>query len=201
MFLKFEFFYNKVYDLTLSLNKSHIMTNNDFINSWKVGPQGETIEESITAKYLGIDVTLNHRNITFYREEKVIKEAKAKAHTIQGLTRSGLERANLTKELWEKCAVPSILYCSETLLISKQTINKLETVQNQISRFILQIPPSSANIMVWTDAGLMPIYGRIWMRKACYFWNLYHSTEDVLLKQCFDEITNTPDIPNEFNLI
>ena len=187
--------YNKAYDMNLSMKKTYIITSSKTINSWKVGPTGETITELLTAKYLGIDISLNNKFITRNREDSVIREARAKAQTIQGLTRSGLDRSKLTKELWEKCAVPAILYCSEVLIFSKRSIQKLETIQNQVGKFMLQIPSSSANIMVWTDAGMIPMYGRIMIRQACYYWKLNNSQHDSILNQCFQEEKSDPTDP------
>ena len=181
--------------MNLSMKKTYIITSSKTINSWKVGPTGETITESLTAKYLGIDISLNNKFITRNREDSVIREARAKAQTIQGLTRSGLDRSKLTKELWEKCAVPAILYCSEVLIFSKRSIQKLETIQNQVGKFMLQIPSSSANIMVWTDAGMIPMYGRIMIRQACYYWKLNNSQHDSILNQCFQEVKSDPTDP------
>ena len=42
--------------------------------------------------------------------------------------------------LWESCAVPSILYASESLLVRSNELNKCKSEQSSLAKFILQVP-------------------------------------------------------------
>ena len=97
----------------------------------------------------------------FHHETKMILVATNYAHTIMGVTRTGLDRALVAHKLWECCAIPSILYCMDALVISKSCIMKLEGIQHQVTRFILQLPKSAARVCGYVDPGLKPIQARI----------------------------------------
>ena len=85
----------------------------------------------------------------------MISSAHAFGHSIMGLTRSGLDRAITAQKLWEVCAIPSILYASEAMVVSATTIKELDRIQNSVARFILQLPRSASTLAGVLDAGLM----------------------------------------------
>ena len=62
-------------------------------------------------KYLGVEIQVKGRNLIKHNESKMITVATNYAHTIMGVTRTGLDRALVANKLWECCAIPSILYC------------------------------------------------------------------------------------------
>ena len=45
----------------------------------------------------------------------------------------------------------------------------LVKIQVEIGNFILQVPRSTSKVSTWTEAGLMPMKYRIWLRKARYY--------------------------------
>ena len=58
-------------------------------------------------------------------------------------------------------ALPAILYGAEVILPTQDTIVTIEKCQNQVAKFMLQIPQSSANISSCIDAGLQPVWSLI----------------------------------------
>ena len=155
--------------------------------SWKIGSSDSSLEETMVAKYLGVNIKLQGRN-TIQREKDVVATARRHANAIMGLTRAGLDRAKVAKRLWEVCAIPAILYGSETMVFSDKVIKELETTQAAIGAFILQIPQSSSRVAGWIDAGLRPMQYRLKSRKAMYYWNISRNTKDVILKECLREL-------------
>ena len=116
-------------------------------------------------------------------EAVMLKRATCCAMSIMNLTRAGLDRALIAKRLWECCAIPSILYCAEVLVISKKTVEELERVQNMVGCFILQVPSSSSRALAWMDAGLVPMQDRIQARQANYIWTaVKHRTNPTVHK-------------------
>ena len=51
----------------------------------------------------------------------------------------------------------------------QRTTEALEKIQVEIGNFILQVPRSTSKVSTWTEAGLMPMKYRIWLRKARYY--------------------------------
>ena len=154
--------------MKLAVSKTFILTNSVNPIDWSV--EEETIEEVMSAKYLGVNMQIRGRNMVGQYEAVMLKRATGCAMSIMNLTRAGLDRALIAKRLWECCAIPSILYCAEVLVISKKTVEELERVQNMVGRFILQVPSSSSRVLAWMDAGLVPMQDRIQARQANYIW-------------------------------
>ena len=48
----------------------------------------------------------------------------------------------------------------------------LERIQCMVGRFILQVPAATSRVLVWCDAGLMPMEHRIQSRQALLIWNI-----------------------------
>ena len=102
------------------------------------------------------------------------------------LTRSGLDRSRLARILWETCRIPAILYFSEVMSFNKKILGKA-------GNFILQVPYSTARVSSWTDAGLMPMKFRIWMRKARYYWRAVNKKKDPILTECLRLVLENPE--------
>ena len=79
--------------------------------SWRVSDSGPDLEAALVAKYLGVDITVQGRNLIKPRESIMIGSARAYAHTIMGCTHWGLDRSLTAYKLWECCAVPQ--FCME----------------------------------------------------------------------------------------
>ena len=62
-------------------------------------------------KYLGVEIQVKGRNLIKHNESKMITVATNYAHTIMGVTRTGLDRALVAHKLWECSAVQSHLFC------------------------------------------------------------------------------------------
>ena len=116
--------------MKLSVTKTYILTNAQYNVSWTV--KDETIEEILIAKYLGVNIQLRGRSIIGKYEENVIKQATNYAYSIMNLSQSVLDRAIVAKRLWEACAIPASLYCSEAMVFKQSTIRELERVQNMV---------------------------------------------------------------------
>ena len=141
--------------MKLAVSKTVIISGGAPDSRWSAGgDDGSTLEATLMGKYLGVEIQVKGRNLIKHHESKMIMVATNYAHTIMGVTRTGLDRALVAHKLWECCAIPSILYCVDASVISKSCIMKLESIQHQVARFILQLPKSAAKVCGYVDAGL-----------------------------------------------
>ena len=69
----------------------------------------------------------------------------------------------------------------------------LEKIQGEAGNFILQDPYSTARVSSWTDAELMPMKFRIWMRKARYYWRAVNKKKDPILTECLRVVLENPE--------
>ena len=77
--------------MKLSTSKTYILTNSRNQGSWKV--EGETIEEILIAKYLGVNVQVRGRSMIGKYESEIIRRATNYAYTIMNLTRGAFDRS------------------------------------------------------------------------------------------------------------
>ena len=179
--------------MKLAVSKTFILTNSPSVVDWSV--EDETIEEVLAAKYLGVNLQIRGRNMVGQYEAVMIRRAVGCAMSIMNLTRAGLDRALIAKRLWESCAIPSILYCAEVLVISKKTVEELDRVQNMVGRFILQVPSSTSRTLAWMDAGLVPMLDRIETKQANYIWTAVKNRTNQTIHQILRFLLTRPEDP------
>ena len=157
--------------LSLSAKKSKIMTFDASTgNTVFTGPASSSIslEEVLSFKYLGIHLNISPRNFFKDFNDNVKKKAHSYLSSVLSLTKAGPNRADLAHTLWSCVALPSILYGSEIVPLTKGTISEIERCQSSVGKFILQIPRSSANVSCNIDAGLKPVWAIV-AEKALLF--------------------------------
>ena len=110
-----------------------------------------------------------------------------------GVTRARLDRALVAHTLWERCAIPAVLYAVEAMLVSDGVVDKLDSIQHQVARFILQLPRSTSKVAGYMDGGFKPMKERIRERVALYVWDILHKKCDPILSSVFDVATAAHD--------
>ena len=95
--------------------------------------------------------------------------------------------------LWERCAIPAILYAVESMMITDRVVNKLDSIQHQVARFILQLPRSTSKVEGYMDVGFKPMKDRIKELVAVYVWDILHKRRVPILTNVFDVVTAAHD--------
>ena len=126
------------------------------------------LDQVICLKYLGIPINCAPYSLFKNFNEQVCSRARNYAYRVISLVRGGPNRAHLAYSLWNQVALPSILYGTEVIPVTKETISKLDKCQSIVGKFILQIPHSSAQVSSYIDAGLQPIRSIIANRVLTY---------------------------------
>ena len=116
-----------------------------------------SFENVICFKYLGVKFSNRHRSLFQDYNKCVVDKAEMYSRTIMSLVREGHDRAFTAYTLWQCLALPSILYGCEVIPLTLTTIKKVQSCQNEVGRFILQVPKSSTNLSVSVDVGFKPI--------------------------------------------
>ena len=107
----------------MSVEKRAILTAGAQDTTWSVSDSEPDLEVVIASKYLGIDIQVKGRNLI--KDDQMIRSALKYVHTSMGFSRVGQDNAQVASLLWERCAVPAILYASEAMNVSKATIAEL----------------------------------------------------------------------------
>ena len=131
-------------------------------------PEDTTKIEIISSfKYLGVSFNSRPYRLLADYNANVVRKCDMFLHNILSISKSNFDRSFMALTLWKQVALPSILYGVECLPLNVATINKIETTQNKIGKFALQVSSSSANIQVAIDAGLVPIKFAICLPVCC----------------------------------
>ena len=102
--------------MKLAVDKTFMLSSGPNNSSWKLSDYEPSLEVWLVAKYLGIELCIKGRNLIKSRERAMVKAARNYARTILGCTKLGLDRAVMA-HLWESCAIPSIFYASESMVV------------------------------------------------------------------------------------
>ena len=121
--------------MQLSVEKTMILTAGPQDSVWTVSEEDPDLEAVIVAKYLGVTIQIKGRNMIKVREVQMILSARKFAHTIMGYSRVGQDKCQVAYTLWERCAIPAILYAVEAMVVSKATVKELDRIQHMVVRF------------------------------------------------------------------
>ena len=104
------------------------------------------ISQVLDFKYLGVH--LNNKTSTYFGD--FAKECTMKSKMYKGSIMSKAKTSHdpilVAQELWNKVAVPAILYGSEVLPIRQAELRKLDSDAAAIGKFILQLPQNTTNV-------------------------------------------------------
>ena len=115
-----------------------------------------TLENVIAFKYLGIHVSSSPYSLFNDYNTNVKTKAQNYLASVLSLSKTGPDRSEMAHMTWSRIALPSILYGSEVMPLTQETINLVEKCQSQVAKFMLQIPRSSATVSTYLDAGFPP---------------------------------------------
>ena len=169
-------------NMQLAVDKTVLLRAGSRDSTCKVYDEGPKLEASLIAKYLGVSFSVQRLKSNQGPRRENDSSARAFAHTIVRLTRSGLDRAVTAHKLWEVCAIPSILYATEAMIISSTTIKELDRIQNSIVRFILQLPRSAATLAGVLDGGLLPFGLRVMTKQVLFRHDLVNKKNDPIIR-------------------
>ena len=69
---------------------------------------------------------------------------------------------------------------------------KLEGIQHQVTRFILQLPKSAARVCGYVDAGLKPIQARIDAKCVMFAWKVLNGKHSPMLRHVMETVLKDP---------
>ena len=124
------------------------------------------------AKYLGVNIRVRGCTVLKDYQAVLVRRALRYAYSIMSLTRRGLDRALVARKIWEICAIPVTLYCSEVGVFRFSTLEELKCIQNMVGWFILQVPVCTSQALAWMDAGLIPMRQWVLMRQEHFIWSV-----------------------------
>ena len=120
-------------------------------------------------KYLGVNQKLTLQKTINKKSSDMEMKALAYANAILKVTKTVPDKCDVLVRMWENVAIPSILYGSESLPIPLATIEKLQSVQINVGKWILGVPRSTANTFALLELGFKPMLTRIAVAKLNFY--------------------------------
>ena len=146
-----------------------------------------TLENVVFFKYLGVTVSSSPHSFFKNFNETVKKKASAYLSSVLSMTKTGPDRSEMAYMTWKHIALPAILYGSEVMPLTQDTISSIESCQTRIAKFILQVPQSSANVSSNLDAGFEPVWSTLAQRVLLYAHSTMMKPETNWAKKALSE--------------
>lgn len=181
----------KAHHLKISDTKSKIMSYDSFTGQTSFqdsdGSPPLVLESVVSFKYLGVHVSSSPYSLFKSYNANVRKKAFSYLASVLSMAKTGPDRSEMAYMTWTRIALPSILYGSEVIPLTQDTINSVEKCQNQVAKFMLQIPQSSANVASNIDAGFQPVWSVVAQKVITYAHNTMQKPDSNWAKKAFNE--------------
>jgi len=177
--------------LGLNFAKTKIMrigqATNDVIQ-WEIAnARGEVkgaVDECKEYKYLGVTLCAGSKGSRFSGHEK--RKCKS-TNNIFGMVKTMSARVSdvLTtgETLWKKKFLPCLIYGTEVVHVTKQTMHALETLQNKIGRWLLGVSQRVPAAAVRAELGWLSVEHEIIKKRALFWGNLMEREENSWVGQ------------------
>ena len=138
-------------------------------------------------KYLGVQLAIERaRYFSVYSASRALK-AKAYCLSTISLARNSPCPALFAWRIWRLVALPAILYGCEAVLIREKELEMIEKEQATVAKFILQVGPSTQNVVAQVLADLEPVEVVYWRRVLKFYTTLHRQKENSWLYKAFKE--------------
>ena len=156
-------------NMAVSATKSKILRVGMSVRAYdNVDDNSLDFDQVLKCKYLG--VLLENRTGIYYGEfaKECTRKARAYKFAIMRKAKDSHDPVRVAREMWNKAALPGILYGCEVLPIRKQELRKLDSEAAAIGKFILQLPKNSTNVTTQLIAGLETVEYHYYKRVIGY---------------------------------
>ena len=150
-----------------------------------------SFDQVLACKYLG--VLIEKKAFTYYTDfsDQCYKKSRMYKFSVMSKAKDSHDPALVARELWNKVALPSILYGSEVIPIRGQELRKINSEATQIGKFILQLPRSTTNITPTLIAGIEQIEYSYYKRVLAYKNRIENLHNESLAKQTYEFVMNS----------
>ena len=174
----------KDYGLEVNKEKSSIL----IFNSKNEPSEIEGIKTAKEMKYLGIWIE-DKRDIFKKHKETKLKLAQKLSNTTYSVTNRSCNRMLIGKTFWKNVALPAILYGSAVIEWNRKEEQQLQTIQNAVSRKILNAPRYATICSMRREIGMSMMKTRLIQLRIGYISNRL-SKGNNLIREVMEKLTN-----------
>ena len=156
-------------NMVVSITKSRILRLGISVRLYdNVDDDQLDFDQVLKCKYLG--VLLENRTGIYYGEfaKECVRKAQAYKFAIMRKAKDSHDPVRVAREMWNKAALPGILYGCEVLPIRKQELRRLDSEAAALGKFILQLPKNSTNVTAQLVSGIETVEYHYYKRVLGY---------------------------------
>ena len=180
-------------NMKVSITKSRILRVGLSVRTYdNVDDDQLDFDQVLKCKYLG--VILENRTGIYYGEfaQACVKKARAYKFSIMRKAKDSFDPIRVAREMWNKAAIPGILYGCEVMPIRKQELRKLNSEAASLGKFILQIPKNSTNVTAHLVGGIETVEYHYYKRVIGYRARIENMNEERLAFRVFKYVMGSP---------
>ena len=174
-------------------SKSEVICFQQEIQTWPLrnceGQLVASLNQALQYKYLGIPITVQGKKHFLYRIKDIIVGANQHAGRVKSLAKDSFNRIEVGEALWENVSLPSLLYGSECLTLTKTELGKLEASQRGLAKWLLGHDRNAAGVAASVELGWKSIKHLYEEKKLLMYGRLkFFTEEDRWIKEAFSEV-------------
>ena len=135
------------------------------------------LKQVLKYKYLGVPLSFQHKNIFKYRVSNVLIRANQFVGRIKSMSKESFNRLEVAEALWENVAIPALMYGMECMHLTKTELDKLESIQRNLAKWILGHDRNAAGVAAITELGWKSMHHRYEMKKVLMYGRLKYDKE------------------------
>ena len=93
--------------------------------------------------------------------DRMKKKADKYVYAILNLRRDLFDCSVVARSLWEVCAVPAVMYGSESCVVTKGLLGDLKEKQRVIAAFVVGLPRKGGNMEAKYHVGVHRVFNRL----------------------------------------
>ena len=176
-------------EINTGTGKSEVISPSDEV--WDIlddgGDVALTLRQVLQYKYLGLESYISIVQTCRKKQQKCIKTAHKYKFACLHIGRRGPDIVDATLATWMNIAMPSILFGCESVLFTESTILEIEKVQSQLSKRLLGLPTSTANICAQTELGIIPFRLALYKAQLGFYFRVLDLPDSRWVKKAMLE--------------
>ena len=168
--------------LNISKEKSKIVCMN--AKEKEEGATQEGLEEVLMQSYLGVEMVIG-KQVNFLGSR--LRLAMKYFTSCKSLASSSPDPVLFATTIWFRVALPSIMYGTESIILTPYEIMEIEKIQSNLGKFILQLHGKAANVLANLLAGFKPFQSIYYERVLKYYCTMKNYDEFHWAKKALEE--------------
>ena len=128
-----------------------------------------TLKQVAQYKYLGTFTFGSMWRTSLNKQEKCVKTANKYKGSCMYVSKEGPDVVDVLLCTWNNVAIPAILFGTEMMPFTDETVSAIERVQSGVAKFALGLPYGTPNFCAQTELGMKPFRQVLYERQLGFY--------------------------------